>query len=107
MRAKKGYGLAPDETAQILTARGFHLEGDDDMIQQIARRRERVRHTHEAAAHVRSRTGPSVVCVDACRDERGMFERYEIAARRAVRYCVRRLRDALGRFKAAPALRRP
>lgn len=106
VRARRGYGLAPDEMAQVLTARGFHFEGDDAMVQDIHRRRERVHETHEVAARVRSKTGPSVVCVDACRDERGMFERCEVAARRAARYCRRRLRDAIGRFRAESSTRR-
>ena len=100
IRAKKGYGLAPDETPTILTSHGFHFSGDDELIQEIQRRRQRVHDTHEAAVRTRSRTGPSIVCVDACRDELGMFERCELAARRAVRYCRRRLRDAIGRFRA-------
>ena len=75
------------------------------MIQDIPRRRERVRDAYLEAERVKARTRPSIVCMNVCRSELGTVERCEIAARRAVRYC-RRLRDAVGRFGAEPRTRR-
>lgn len=66
-------GLPADEMAQVLTVHGFHFGGDDDMVRDIHRRRERVLDT---AAAVGRRRNPSIVCMDIERDESGRFKRH-------------------------------
>ena len=107
LRRKPGApGLAPDVMAQVLVSHGFAYDGDDELVQDIHRRREQLEETHEQARSVAAKHGPSVVCTDTCRNPQGMFARCETAARRAVRYCRERWRDAIGRFRSDPKRRR-
>jgi len=76
VRAGRGRGLAPDEMAQVLTARGFHYDGDDALIQDIQRRRDRLGAAREQVSRTRSRTtGPQTVCGPVARTPNGQFRR--------------------------------
>jgi hypothetical protein len=66
-------GLAPDEMAQVLTVHGFHFAGDDAMMQDLRRRRDRVKDAASTRARGRN---PSIVCMDIERDAGGRFKRY-------------------------------
>lgn len=100
LRRKPGApGLAADVMSQVLSGRGLHYEGDVELFADIERRRERLTETHQQANRLRARHGPSVVCTDSCRNRLGQWERCGVAVKRAVTYCTKRLRDAIGRFK--------
>lgn len=74
LRAGKGRGLAPDEMAQILSARGFHYDGDAELITDIQRRQDRARSARETTLRTRSRTsGAQTVCGPVNRGPDGRF----------------------------------
>jgi hypothetical protein len=66
-------GLAPDEMAQVLTVHGFHYAGDDAMVRDIQRRRDRVK---DASAGRGRKRNPQIICMDIERDSTGRFVRH-------------------------------
>jgi hypothetical protein len=99
LRARRGRGKAPDEMAQTLETHSLYFEGDTDMMASIHARRGRLEETHLTARREAAHHGPSEVCTANCRNPHGAFARCENAAQRVYRYCARRWRDAVGRFR--------